>query len=369
MTDSPPSPRGRWFQRHPRLAGILVALVVLLVLDVALGSLLYALDIVILPSESYYRVPHPIYHHSLRPNYRYERAEYGSYVHRIRINSLGFKDADIRDVALRDTTRHRVLLLGDSFTEGVGMTWEDSFAGMLQKDLGVERFEILNAGVNSYSPAIYLCKTYDLLARRGLEVDEVVVLIDMGDILDATLYLLDAEEMRVVRTGHMDWTRYFKRLVATRTLLLHGLRRGFHALKFAVLRQENTRIGWPSSLWGSDPKLWKAFGREGLRNATDCMDRLASFLRERAVPLTVVVYPWPDQIVLGDPESRQKTHWQAWCAANGSGFVDLFRTFIDLGPSGEVLDRYFFDGNFHWTREGHRVVADRLRAYLLERNR
>jgi hypothetical protein len=104
-------------------------------------------------------------------------------------NSLGFKDGSVRDVPLQ-TTGRRILLIGDSFTEGIGMPFEDSFAGLLDH-AGKERPEkikFLNADVASYSPSIYYKKIKYLL-EKGLRFDEVVLFSDTSDVTDeATTY-------------------------------------------------------------------------------------------------------------------------------------------------------------------------------------
>jgi hypothetical protein len=71
-------------------------------------------------------------------------------------NSLGFKDGPARIVPLVQEKR-RVLLIGDSFTEGIGASFDRTFAGLLYRD-GLEnakKIEFLNAAVAGYSPVIY----------------------------------------------------------------------------------------------------------------------------------------------------------------------------------------------------------------------
>ena len=84
----------------------------------------------------------------------------------------------------------RILLIGNSFAEGIGMNFEDTFAGQLYR-AGQERsekIEFLNAGVVSYSPSIYYKKIKHLI-ESGLQFDEVVLFSDTSDVTDeATSY-------------------------------------------------------------------------------------------------------------------------------------------------------------------------------------
>jgi hypothetical protein len=129
------------------------------------------------------RIAHPVYDHGFAADFDgYDF--WGELRYRLVTNSLGFKDASVRSIQLKPASR-RILLIGDSFAEGIGMSFEDSFAGMLQQ-AGQERsdkIEFLNAGVASYSPSIYYKKIKYLL-EFGLQFDEVVVFSDTSDVTD-----------------------------------------------------------------------------------------------------------------------------------------------------------------------------------------
>ncbi|HXW42198.1 MAG TPA: hypothetical protein VEK75_13405, partial [Xanthobacteraceae bacterium] len=134
------------------------------------------------------RIPDPVFSHTLRPNFDgYDI--WGERKYRFITDSLGFKDAAVRDIPLRPQGR-RVILIGDSFTEGIGVPFEETFAGMLAA-AGAQRAaktEFLDAAVLSYSPSLYYRKV-KFLIDSGLVFDEVVVLPDLSDVLDeATSY-------------------------------------------------------------------------------------------------------------------------------------------------------------------------------------
>jgi hypothetical protein len=132
------------------------------------------------------RMAHDDYHHGLLPNFEgYET--WGRSREKIYTNSLGFKDAKVRDVPAVGSTR-RVLLIGDSFTEGVGLKFEDTFAGMLYLagQQRKEKIEFLNAGTVSYSPSIYYRRIKYLL-DAGLKFDEVIVFSDLSDVQDEAI--------------------------------------------------------------------------------------------------------------------------------------------------------------------------------------
>ena len=75
-------------------------------------------------------------------------------------------------------------MIGDSFTEGVGIEFKNTFAGILQQRLAQNDIEVLNAAVSSYSPIIYFRKTQYLLETAGLEFEHLIVFIDLSDMED-----------------------------------------------------------------------------------------------------------------------------------------------------------------------------------------
>ena len=148
-------PRSR-FERHPRLTLLVVAMMLFVGLDLGMARLLPFSSEPGALVEGRYRIESASYHHDLRPGVSLEGARWGPSIYPVRTNSLGFRDAAPRKVAL-SSDRRRILFIGDSFTEGIGAAWQDTFVGMVADALGSEA-EVLNAGVVSYSPITYCAR-------------------------------------------------------------------------------------------------------------------------------------------------------------------------------------------------------------------
>src|SRR5271157_2201263 len=97
------------------------------------------------------RVSDPVRHHALKPNCAFvERWGHDKYDYFT--NSLGFRDEKVRDIPLADA-RPRILILGNSFTEGEG-SWPNSYVGKIAASL--PQYDFLNGGGASYSPSNHL---------------------------------------------------------------------------------------------------------------------------------------------------------------------------------------------------------------------
>ena len=74
-----------------------------------------------------------------------------------------------------------IAFIGDSFTEGIGLNYEDTFVGRISEQL-IE-YKIANLGVVSYSPSIYFSKLNYLL-ENDFKFDRVIIYFDISDVYD-----------------------------------------------------------------------------------------------------------------------------------------------------------------------------------------
>ncbi|MSO93854.1 MAG: SGNH/GDSL hydrolase family protein [Rhodospirillales bacterium] len=306
------------------------------------------------------RVDHPVYEHGLKP-----MAAFGHRFGGVRApyftNSLGFRDRAAREVPLR-SERPRLLFMGDSFTEGIGIAFEDTFAGRIQERLGQEGVDVLNGALESYAPSIYYRKVRFYIEEIGLQANAVVVFLDLSDIDDdLSQYKLDENDnVRTVVDRHR-WLKRFKFFLKDHSVLYRLYRLARDSMP-EVRRRQKGRIdavtNWTRGRWTIDDALFETMGRPGLRIAAKHMDKLHAFLQQRGIPLTVVVYPWPDQVLAGDMESRHVCFWRAWAAERSVGFIDLFPAFIaGRDPVSTILD-YFIPYDVHFNEKGHALVAE-----------
>jgi hypothetical protein len=319
-----------------------------------------------------FRVKSDVYHHGFRPLASVEKEQWGPWVSAYRINSLGFRDRTARQVALR-SEKARILFIGDSFTEGVGVPYEQSFVGRVDQALAPRGVEVLGAGVASYSPIMYYRRVRHLFEDVGLGFDALVVYLDIGDIEDEVTYKLDTDGNVVSRPE-----RRVRELSADRHYEFRGFER-FPGLKQFLYR--NSLLGWSlfgwlenrfrnpwhrAGLWTDDEGLFEAYGREGLQRAEENMDRLLGECRKHGVRLTLAVYPWPDQIRSGNLESRQVVYWRGWTEKNSVGFLNYFPRFVDPKRGKEILETEFIRGDIHWNEAGHRAIAEGFLHYFDE---
>jgi hypothetical protein len=276
-----------------------------------------------------------------------------------------------------------VLLIGDSFVEGIGMNFEDSFAGLLQEagQKRSEKIEFLNAGVASYSPAIYYKKIKYLL-DIGLQFDEVVVFSDTSDVTDeATSYFcIDDDPKYRAHCTASEGSRqpvasapkasefFIDRFVVTNRVRI-AIKKSIQSLLGNRRRSINTdhfRIGWvfPGPDASND---YKPLGAEGgIARSLQNMRALSDLLAARKIPITIAVYPWAQQLAQGDRHSRQVSLWREFCEGRCKAFINLFPPFFAATESDRKwYEHLYILGDDHFSAEGNRMMFRELARHLL----
>jgi hypothetical protein len=324
------------------------------------------------------RVADPVYDHGLIPNFDgydiWGEARYPLFT-----NSLGFKDGSVREVPLK-SDRRRILLIGDSFTEAIGIPYQDSFAGLLNR-AGEERaqgIEFLDAGVASYSPSIYYKKVKYLL-DRGLQFDEVVLLSDSSDVEDeATSYFCIDDDPQYRKfcaappgvyppAAPLKRDFFIDHFVITnrvRVVLKRWMQSGSGNRRRAI-EHDHDRIGWTTP--NPDPARYRPLGVEGgIARSLQNMTKLSDLLASRSIPLTIVVYPWAQQIAQNDRDSRQVRLWRDFCPGRCKAFIDLFPAFFAAADADEDwYQRLYILGDDHFSAAGNRMLYEELEKRLL----
>jgi len=324
------------------------------------------------------RVADPVFDHGIRPNCAW-KDRYGRYEAPYFSNSLGFRDSRIRDVSL--TSDHpRILLIGDSFTDGVGVPWEDTFAGQLEKALAPMGIEVLNAGCNSYTPILSRIKIRYLIEKVGLHFDQVFLFLDMSDLKDELFYEEDDQgRARLIPYGPFasqagwgtrveEWSEISENWIEPNFVVLGAVSRN---LKLWLRKATRKELGKRGLFTNQAPPVWMLQWEEydgperpvitdGVEKLKRSIGDLSRFLRARGIPLTLVVYPYPFHVLRGDRDASVVKIWRPWCADQGISFLDLFPEFVGVGAGPETVATYYLQDDCHWNAAGHRKVATTL---------
>jgi lysophospholipase L1-like esterase len=378
--------------------------VLLLVLaSVTVGLTLVEIGLRLLPDSASRRghfTTDPVLHHRLKP----------SLATRVRgvpftTNALGLRDREVAPTKPPGT--FRILMLGDSFTEGGGLRLEDTVAKRVEAALRAGpcrgAIEVVNAGVGSYSPIL----EYLFLKNVGLGLgpDLVVLNFDMTDVHD------DYIRTRVARVGAdglplavpsdrrretaillpplakpraLGFLEPAERLL-DRLALWQLLRRSrVGQTLFGSLRLTEERLEAVGAVGdvrydvlaatrdGDSPRLraaWRLTGRY--------LAAIHGLARASGIPFVLVAYPHPHQVSATEsPEGRKGfgsgprlyastrpfDELAALGRREGFPFVNLLALFRERAAAEGPL---FWPDDIHHTPTGARVFAEGLTRGLL----
>ncbi len=333
----------------------------------------------------------PVRYHAFRPNCAAVN-HWGKDSYPFFTNSLGFRDDKVRDIPLTDT-RPRILVLGDSFTEGKAR-WDDTYVGRIAEHF--PQYDFLNAGMSNYSPSNYLNTTRMVLAK-GIDIDEVIVFIDNSAVQLEAAFYHDIDNTGAVAGLGMEkhhpatsWYVKFRRKVAQHFALTSQI---FRLLDW--LQQPLVRLGYyhlPADYFGdpfdfeisawtyrnvneSDayPAGYAPLGVDGgIAKEEAKMTTLWQLLQSHNIPLSIVVSPHLAQLVHDTEDSRQVRIWRQWCQGRCKRFITVLPAFFAVKQQCPRLEpgcwysQYFIFGDNHYSAAGNAVVADVVIKNLTE---
>ncbi|MBS0519584.1 MAG: SGNH/GDSL hydrolase family protein [Proteobacteria bacterium] len=340
------------------LGQTLVIIVICLILDYVLLATVFSgwkqrwADAASAYTEAYIKTA---YDHDLAPNANSTRV-WGNIVYPWQTDRYGLRIGACAP-GEAEKALPAIFVIGDSFTEAIGAAYEDSFAGLMACDAAKQGKAVWNLGVASYSPTIYFRKIRAVTQKLGIKPREIFVFLDLSDIDDdANVYHVGPDD--VVTSSVFHWFNIGQFLLGN----FATLRLAYDIYLSSTLATVGS-LGQDRARWTLDPDLMRKWGRRGLEIAGRNLDQVVAICREWDCRMTLVVYPWPDNVEAGDRNSVQVTHWREWAAARHVRFIDGFPAFF-REPADVALRKYFIAGDIHFSALGHRLLFDEVKRAI-----
>ena len=297
------------------------------------------------------------YHHDLRPGEKSTRM-WGRERFSWQTDRYGFRTGECAP-GEAEKGRKAIFVIGDSFVEALGSSYERSFVGLMACDAARQDKAVWNLGVASYSPVIYHRKISAAAEKLGIKPAEIFVFLDLSDIDDdANVYRVgDDGVVTFANPGRPVQVPFDPGQFAIDNLATARLLYGLYLA--STLNQSNS-LGRDRARWTVDPVLMEKWGKRGLESASANLDKIVALCRDWQCRMTLVVYPWPDQIAAHDRDSIQVRYWRDWAARRDVRFIDGFAPFF-RDPADAVLAKYFLPGDVHFTEAGNRLFYEELR--------
>ena len=323
------------------------------------------------------RVRHDFFHHTLAPNIDYKKTGWGPKIYRLCTDEWGLK----YKCNTKSKNTYKLAIIGDSFVEGIGIPYEETFAGIINLKT---TDEIANLGVSSYSPKIYYSKLKYFI-DKGFKFNHVIIFIDVSDLIDdmnSYVLLRDGKVRDKKWNKKIEWyinakfpvpdQLIFKftknnRYRATDTILTQAKTfTSNEKLKIEDIikiydKKMNLRSMWTytneNKIKGYDYGI-----DQGIEEQIRTMDMIYDYLTDRKIKLSIAVYPWPQTILYDVPYNKHVKIWEEFCKRRCVNFINHYPLFMNINDSDEkkieIIKKYYQLGDIHFNAEGNKLIAE-----------
>ncbi len=357
----------------------------------------------------------PILHHSLIPKAKLKRTN-NEFDVTYEINSQGLRD---REIPLeKPANTYRILMLGDSYTFGIGNNLEDTFSKRLEKKLNFDvipakvgisqvhsgdsrlrwndksqniHYEVINGGCSSYAPIL----EYLFLIHKGLKLhpDLVILNYDISDVQDDHKYSQIAEfdeKGLPLKVNPIDVQYYYREIKKGYKSSIPYLEQS-ELYQFIISRIYQVKGNKEAPQFYQEAQIvagnieydrdlpvrekvgdWKKYFDESARY----LQMIHQLLQSKNIQLVITSYPYGTLVnekewkigrkLRGFDEKVYSTNLFDYLAEfSKSEKIPFLNMTPDFKASKEFPLFYSYDG--HFTPAGHEVAAKSLEKFLLEK--
>jgi len=333
--------------------------------------------------KKYWRISSEIYHHGLMPNIDKIEKWGGQITKRLITNSIGFIDKTKSVIVKNNAKKKRILLIGDSFIEGSGLDYKYTVAGLLDDYLG-KNYEILNSAVGSYSPSIYFKKTEHFI-NQGYKFDQALVFLDVSDIYDELFVKFDengniltsekTKKQSYIKKQFYNLGRFLRDNTVTfrfLNLLSDKTETVKNYLKLKYKSSKNLNKGFFETdrddvmffrMTHIDRGYWTFNNEEfskvknGIEQSEKYLIKLFQLFKNNKIPSTLIIYPWPTQILYGD--KFHQVYWKEFAEKNNVNIISMYNSFISDDNRQFIFDNFLY-GDIHWNKKGTKKIFNNL---------
>lgn len=253
--------------------------------------------------------------------------------------------------------KKRILLLGDSFTYGIGVDDEETFAYKFQQMVSEDGIQIANGGIQGMGTD-YALKYYRAF-KEEVKPDVVIYFAHFNDALDTSReYYFELGDDDQLKTKSFSGSFSSKKEILQNSKLYNWLISNLHVFSFA---KEHV-VAWLK------PEFEIEFGDEEFDEksayhfTTVVMNKLVEEIRADSVELITYYIPAILDIEAGLKGKTLETeqYFKDYCLEKGVKYNSFTKELINLNPKIDAL--YLKEG--HWTEEGHTHASKLLKNYL-----
>ncbi len=328
-----------------------ISILLILLTDFFFGSLLLKLT----PKKIDHTINHNIFDHNLKKNFKENLEWSANKTYLFCTDNNSFRTfCENKDLNLKEFD---IAFIGDSFTEGVGLNYENTFVGKITKHYS--SLNIANLGVVSYSPSIYFTKLKYLI-EKGYKFDRVMIYFDISDIYDDNRKY-KFEDDQILRKKSKTLSSVQKILKSTFPFLAYSTK----VLKNDIFKKKEVTKKCNYLDHCHEKSSWtfnnEYFGVKEINKSFSFMNMTYDLLKKNNIKMSVGIYPWPAQILHDTEKSKIVNLMTEFCKKKCEYFFNNFPDFfneIKSSDRNEVISKYYIKGDVHFNSLGNRKLFE-----------
>lgn len=301
--------------------------------------------------EEIIRVPNDNYQYSFQSNISSDYAVWGDTYYRLCTDSRGFKFNCLDE----EKKNYQLAFIGDSFTEGIGLPFEKTFVGQFKKKTNLD---VVNLGVASYSPSIYLQKVKYLINKDIIRFNHLLVGLDLTDLEDDWSRKKTNDFTNISEKKLFNYKIFLAKNFPTTYLILKKIK-WYIKIEFTKnLNVSHLDFKKNKASW-SYIKNYKNLD-EKINNQITHMNDLHVFLRENDIKLSVLIYPHQASIKFDKQDSLYKEIWKDFCINKCFKFIDAYSIFfkeLEKNKKKDLMKKYYIKGDPHFNEKGNEMIS------------
>ncbi len=259
-------------------------------------------------------------------------------------NSEGLRDIEHNRSKLKG--EYRIMALGDSFTEGFGVVYDDTWCSVLKRTLNKDstnRVNIINGGFSGSDPFF----SYRIFRERLISYnpDLVLLVINGSDIMDV-----------VVRGGNERFLNDSAVIYKPKPKLDYLFSKS-HLFRFIIMKI----YGYNWFLIGPQERPGRL--KEAKNNLAFVMDDFITLTSENSIDFAVIFHPFKKDI-LGGKYCRNFDFIKSELVKNNIKFYDLLEFYQGKIDADNIYE-YYWKEDGHLTPKGNVMFAEGIENFIL----
>jgi len=280
----------------------------------------------------------------------------------------------------KDKNKKNILIFGDSFTFGVGLEYEETYAGIIKKKF--KNYNVYNYGVGSYSPTVYLYRLKNVI-NENIRPDKVLIFLDLTDVIDEAgrWYFDEDKEKPKLRTNFIyknsskENKDFIKNNFKLSTNIISHLNYNLRNLRSYLKQLFFKKNKIKTSIQGSftylpknqlDNRFWeKSFFDIGIKKIKDNFKEFENVAKKHDFDIYLVVYPWAETLEFGQDYFNWSEFAKQLCNYNNCHLIDAIPNFLEYkNKNSHWNSDLYFVNDEHFNAGGAKLLSTIVIEYI-----